>query len=198
MSYSPYADFTSSPPFFHGGINTKNIYDEGQGVAPPDKHNLTINDLYRTPFLLTSSHNTNFRDMAQTALKGVQANSDLSRMYFSDKNMRRLQHMIKKEIYNRTNGNFRLDVDQDEQKLFIVMRAVYLEHARFLPGIEQEQIMKLNNKVVCEVIPGMITELRQYYGYLKDINQPRDILPNPINVNGAGRNQLPSITTTWS
>ncbi len=52
-------------------------------------------------------------------------------------------------------------------------------------------------KVVDEILPGIMTNIRQEYGYLKEINKPLTPIPLPQNVNNAGRQQLPSITTTF-
>jgi hypothetical protein len=166
------------------------------GVPAMDKNNMTLQDIYRTPFLFLNDHRKDYKNMMSTALKGIQTNSELSKLFFSDKNFKRLQDKIKKEVFKRTHGQFRLDADQEQRDLFIVMRAVYFEHARFLPGQIVRQVKRLNMKVVDEVLPGMITELRQYYGYLKDINKPLTPIPRPLNVNNAGRRTLPSITTT--
>ena len=43
----------------------------------------------------------------------------------------------------------------------------------------------------------MITEIKQTYGYIKEINEPIKPIPRPMNVNNAGRKTLPSITTTY-
>jgi hypothetical protein len=77
------------------------------------------------------------------------------------------------------------------------MRAVYLEHARYLPGEIVRQIKRLNQKIVSEITPGIITSIRQDYGYLKEINKPLTPIPRPMNVNNAGRRALPSITTSY-
>jgi len=77
------------------------------------------------------------------------------------------------------------------------MRAVYLEYARNLPTQVIRQTKRLNMKVVDEIVPGMLTEIRQHYGYLKEINKPITPIPRPLNVNNKGRRTLPSITTTF-
>jgi hypothetical protein len=105
--------------------------------------------------------------------------------------------MIKQDVFKRTNGEFRLEIDQEQRDLFIAMRATYLENARFLPDQIVRQVKKLNEKVISDIAPGIITELRQYYGYLKEINKPLTTIPRPLNCNNAGRRALPSITTTW-
>lgn len=192
MSYAPY----SSKPAYYGQ-EFEALYDRGQGVPQMNVNNMTVQDIYRTPFLFLQEHKKDYWNMAPTALKGVACESELSKLFFSDENMKRLQKMIKQEVFRRTNGEFRLEVDQEQRDLFIAMRAVYLEHGRFLPGQTVRQIKKMNLKVVSEVVPPMLTELRQYYGYLKEINKPLAPIMRPINSGNAGRRSLPSITTTW-
>jgi len=190
-----FADFDDIPPFFNKEYDA--YYDNGQGIPPMTKNNSTIHDILRTPFLFTHDHSKNFRKQNKVALKGIQTNSELSKIYFSDKNIKRIQRAIKKAVFKKTNGKYKLDIDQEERDLLIVMRAIYLEFGRFLPNENVRQVKRLNNKVIDNIIPGMITEIKQYYGYLDDINQPIKPMLRPMNVNNAGRKTLPSSTTTF-
>jgi len=196
MNYQNFANYENKPPYQGKQIGEAH-YDRGQGVPKIHQSNMTIQDIYRTPFLFLQEHRKNYKNMAPTALKGIQKESELSKLFFSDKNIKRLQKMVKKEVLKRTHGQFRVDVDQEQRDLLIAMRAVYLEHARFLPGQIVRQTKRLNLKVLDEIIPGMITEIKQYYGYLKEINKPLDPIARPLNVSNAGRRTLPSTTTTW-
>lgn len=190
-----YAEYTTKPPYYDN-INEP-YYDKGQGVPKLTSSNMTPQDIYRTPFLFLQEHRIDYKNMSDNALKNVSTNSKLSQTYFSEKNIRHIQRLIKREIFKRTKGEFRLDVDQDLKDLFIAMRANYIENARFLPYGLQEQIDRLNKRLVDEITPGIITEIRQYYGYLKEINKPLTPIVRPVNVNNKGRKSLPSITTTW-
>ena len=58
------------------------------------------------------------------------------------------------------------------------------------------QVKKLNKLVVNETVPSIITNIKSYYGYLDDINKPRELIRRPINVNNKGSKVLPSVTTT--
>lgn len=195
MNYQNFSQFDTRPPYY--SRPNEAYYDRGEGVPPINETNMTVQDIFRTPFLFLQEHRKDYKNMSSTALKGIQTKSELSKLFFSDKNIKRLQKKIAKEIFVRTKGEFRLDADQDLKKLFIAMRAVYMEHARFLPGQIVRQVKRLNQKVVDEIVPGMITEIRQEYGYLKEINKPLEPIPRPMNVSNAGRRVLPSITTTW-
>lgn len=193
MNYQNFASYDNRPAYY--GKKSHAYYDRGQGIPKLNENNMTIQDIYRTPFLFIQEHRKNYNNMSSTALKGIQINSELSKLYFSDDNIKRIQRMIRKEIYRRTNGEFRLDIDQELRDVFIAMRAVYMEHARFLPGQIVRQVKRLNLKVIDEIVPGMITSIRQDYGYQKEINKPLTMIPLPINVNNAGRRTLPSVTT---
>ncbi len=195
-NYQNYSSFTTAPPKFSKPHEA--FYDDdGKGVPQIEDTNMTIQDIYRTPFLFLQEHRKNFKNVASDALKGIQTTSELSKLFFSDENFKRVQRKLKKEIFKRTNGQFKLDSDQEHKDLYIAMRAVYFEHARFLPGQIVRQVKRLNQKVLDEIVPGMITEIRQHYGYLKEINKPLTPIPRPVNVNNAGRRTLPSITSVW-
>lgn len=195
MNYSNFSNFSSSPPYNNNKYNPH--YDNGQGVPKLNANNMTIQDIYRTPFLFTQEHKKNYNAMSQIALKSIQSDSEMSRIFFSDENIKRIQKLIKREIFKKTKGEYRLDVDQDQQDLFIVMRAIYIENCRNLPGQTIRQVKRMNMKVIEQVIPSMITEIKQYYGYLKEINKPLDPISRPQNVSNAGRLTLPPVTNLW-
>ena len=122
--------------------------------------------------------------------------SDVMALYFSDKNIKRIQKMIKLEIKVRSKGKYNLTEDQDPLDLNIAMRAVFRLYAKNLPTGIIRQVKGLNDQTVQYVVPDMLTNIEQYYGYIKDINSS-NVLPHPINVNNAGRNILPSVTSVW-
>jgi hypothetical protein len=133
------------------------------------------------------------------ATRGNELEEDeLSKLFFSDKNMRRIQHKIRQEIYNKTKGQFRLEEDQDEADLLIAMRAVFLQDAKHLPTHLVRQVKLLNEKTVVYIVPDMITNIKQHYGYIRDINKPLEPMMRPLNVNNAGRKMLPSMTTIFN
>lgn len=137
------------------------------------------------------------RKITNVGIDGENVYDNLSKIFFSEKNLKRIQKSIKEEIYKKTKGQYKLNVDQDDSDLTIAMRAVLLEHGRFLPFNVKEQIRDLNNKTVESIIPDMITNIKQAYSYIKEINEPIKPMIRPINVNNAGRRTLPSLTTIY-
>ena len=133
----------------------------------------------------------------QRKRKQKQNQNNANQLFFSDKNIERIQKKLKVEVFNRTKGKYILDADQDKTKLALIMRNIYLEYALNQPKNLVRQTKKLNKLTVDAVVPGIITNIKQYYGYIKDINQPLKPMNRPVNMNSAGRNSLPSFTTTW-
>lgn len=195
MEFTPFDEGTANKPSYFQQQHEA-YYDQGVGVPTLERNNMTIQDIHRTPFLFLQNHHKNYRRMAQQAVKGIQCQSELSVTFFSKENIKRIQKKIQREILRKTKGKYKTE-DQDEKDLRLVMRAVYIEFARDLPNQIIRQVKKLNERVVQQVVPSMIANIKQYYGYLKDISTPLQPLPLPMNVNNAGRRTLPSLTTSF-
>jgi len=119
-------------------------------------------------------------------------------VFFSEKNVKRVQKLIKDEIKIRTNGKIILDEDQDDNDLIVSMRAAYMMYGRFLKTKIVHQVKELNQRVIGNIVPDMLTEIKQYYGYLKDVNEPIKPIARPMNVSNAGRKTLPALSTVWN
>ena len=116
--------------------------------------------------------------------------SKLADEYFSVTNIKRIQKKLKREIYNRSYGKFRMQEDQNVLDLLQVMIIVYMQYGKDLPTSIVRQVKVLNEQTIQYIAPDMMVNLKQYYGYLDDIKNPISPLPQPINVNRAGRTQL--------
>jgi len=111
--------------------------------------------------------------------------------YFSVSNIKRLQQMIKTEVYEKTKHKFKLEEDQNVLDLIQAMKYIYKEYGKYMPNSIIRQVKKLNTYTIKFIVPNIIENLKQYYGYLKDINNPIQPIEMPTNVNRAGRLQLP-------
>jgi hypothetical protein len=136
-------------------------------------------------------------------MKNVFINCDFSqepvgKLFFSETNIKRLQKQIREKIYIDTNHKVILDEDQDSDDLLVSMRAVYQQYGKYIKEHVTTQVKDLNKKLVGYVVPDMITQIKQYYGYLKDVNEPIKPIARPMNVSNAGRRTLPSITSIWN
>ena len=149
-------------------------------------------------------------NMRETALKGMECiecqdgkiisskkTDKISEIFFSGENMDRIQKMIQREVIKISRGKIKLEENQEESDLLIVMRSIYLQECRHLPFKTVKQVKMLNTSVVNTIVPELMTNIKQHYGYLKDISEPIKPISRPMNVNNAGRRSLPSITTIW-
>ena len=125
------------------------------------------------------------------------APSEVMKMYFSKENIDRIQKQIRSEVYDRTEGKFRLIEDQDSNDLNIAMRAVCKLYARNLPFKIIKQVKYLNKQTIEYIVPDIITNVKQYYGHIQEINNPIKPIDLPVNVNNAGRLTLPSVAQIW-
>lgn len=142
-------------------------------------------------------------DIFRTATKGINCGDDphpVPKLFFSKKNIQKIQKLIKLEIYKRSNGKYKLEEDQDISDILVAMRAIFYDAnvgCRYLPFKIKEQVDQLNFQLVQYVVPDMFDLIKQYYGYMKEINEPLKPLPLPLNVSSAGRKTLPSFTTIY-
>ena len=123
--------------------------------------------------------------------------SEIAKTFFSQGNVKRIQKMIKKEVFNKTNGKYKLAEDQDENDLMVTMKHIYDEKCRNLPGQIVRQVKELNQELLDFVIPDILSNIKHYYFYIEQINKPIEPMTRPMNDNNAGRKTLPSVTTLW-
>ena len=160
-------------------------------------YNVDMNTVDKTPFNFFQEHSKDYRTYVDVALKGVQKPSLLSTVYFSKDNMDIIQNMLKKYVFIKSGGQYRLMVDQEEKELLVVMRTMYFQYAKNLPYKIKEQIHEINTILVEEIGPRMLTAVQQDVGYQDDISQVHVPMDRPMNVSSAGRKTLPSITNQF-
>lgn len=97
--------------------------------------------------------------------------TELSARFFGPGNVEQLQRQLQGAIRART--GFVIDRQSDEQ-LLIVMRYVYVQSGRNFGGAEE--VRRLNELVLREIVPQVGAGLAQYLAYLRDAST----LPVPI------------------
>lgn len=120
----------------------------------------------------------------------------VSKLFFSSENIARIQRKLKQAVLNESNGEYKM-ADQDELDLLVVMRAVFFDKAKNLNKAIVRQVKILNQQTVDYILPDLMTNIKQYYGYIRDINRPLQPIMRPMNVNRAGRKTLGSFTSVW-
>ena len=124
----------------------------------------------------------------------------VARAFFSKQNVKLMQCKIKQSVYNETKGKVILEEDLDESDLLIAMRALYLQEGRFLPDKVDKidhQVKRLDLKVINYIVPDIITNIKQQYYYIKEINSPIKTIDRPINDSVKGRKLLQSTFLEW-
>jgi hypothetical protein len=162
-------------------------------------NNTKYNDGYDMTQNINNDNTVHYNgDNSSLALRSVlMNNTSLSKLFFSKENVDRIQKKIKTSVITLSKGKFKMDVDQDEIELNLAMRAVFLDHGKNLENYLVRQVKVLNQHVLDSIMPEIMTNIQQYYGYLKDISQPYTTLARPMNVNNAGTKTLPSMTSRW-
>jgi hypothetical protein len=114
----------------------------------------------------------------------VRINTDsqdsLEDIFFSKENIYKINQLLRYNIYIKSDKKFYIP-NQSEQKLIIVMRYIFLEYARHLPFNINKQIEELNNHVVSELLPSIMTNITQKIDYLKFISEPHKPISLPVN-----------------
>lgn len=162
-------------------------------------YNLTINDEYK------NKSNTN------SLFKTLHGETLLTYLFFSDNNVINIQNNIKFLVHKYTN---KLIDNQSKQELLIVMRSIYLEY--FNQPLDysnemsnelkkkaiiqtQNEVARLNNLVINDVVPRIVSQLQGYLDYLRDASQPfggNDFQhTKPISTNIRGQKDYRSITS---
>jgi len=188
-------------------INQKLDYNKGitdKTSKIPDSYSFSMYQSRMTSINNNSTQNQKDTDNtlycggdSSLALKSMMDNTPVSIIYFSKRNMNRIQKQLRIEVEKYFNGKMKLLVDQDELDLINIMRFIYLEYGKNLPYDYGKQVKELNIRTIKYIVPDMITNIKQQYDYIRDITSPLKPIDRPINVNHAGRQTLPSLTSPY-
>lgn len=179
--------------------NPKKLYFDGFEKINEPEHGYTLegDDKITTSLNICLGENDN---NCYDVIRNLSYYEPVARAFFSKQNVRLMQCKIKQSIYNETKGKVILEEDLDESDLLIAMRALYLQEGRFLPDNVDKidhQVKRLNLKVINYIIPDIITNIKQQYYYIKEINSPIKPIDRPINDSVKGRKLLQSTFLEW-
>ena len=114
------------------------------------------------------------------ALTGNFEQTNLSRAFFSAKNIIIIQNGLMAGVHKASNGRFNIGY-QDEDTLKIIMRSVYLQHSANLLDDIAKQIAGLNEIVISYCIPQICSEASAYIKYKNDISTLAVPLKRPVS-----------------
>lgn len=121
----------------------------------------------------------------RTALKGTFEKDVFTDLFFSAQNVDNIQKILKFVVHKYTG---QVIDKQSPQEIIIVMRSVLLQNGTFPkePVLITREIERLNDLVINELAPKVVSQLKQYLQYLVDSNNPTRSIANPINDSNAG------------
>ena len=134
------------------------------------------------PFELFQDSNQQ-QDTNVSIISNIVVPNALSRTFFSNDNVERLQRQIIQEVFRVSNKQIG---KQSYQELQIIMKSMYLQYGRNLPTGIEEQVLVLNKYVVDESVRIIVPNVLQYNKYLEDITSPIPIMPRSQNVSNKG------------
>ena len=122
-----------------------------------------------TPLFLQEKVCTLQKTNFANAMKYSLENTQLSVTFFSAENVTLLESGIKAEVYRLSNRTHLID-KQDYDQMYMIMRSIFLEHARHQEGNIPKQIEELNRRVIEYCAPRILSEIITYIQYKKDIS----------------------------
>tara|TARA_B100001093_G_scaffold507866_1_gene569080 strand:- start:2130 stop:2630 length:501 start_codon:yes stop_codon:yes gene_type:complete len=124
---------------------------------------------------------TSFHD----ALTGTWVDTPLSVLFFSKENIKIIQNAIKKGVYDRSNNQFMIG-EQSDDELKIIMRSIYLQNSENLPINITEQISTLNSLVLKYAIKQIYDAAVSYLKFRQDVSTMYTLPNHPVNSSNKG------------
>ena len=109
------------------------------------------------------------------ALIGEKMSTVLSRAFFSKENIEIIQNGIKAGVYRKSGGKYIVG-KQDVANIKIIMRGIFLDHAKHVPNQITEEVKYLNTLVLDECIHNVYSSATSYMKYKRDVST----LPTPM------------------
>ena len=131
------------------------------------------------------------RDFQSDMLRGNWETTPVSTAFFSSENVDRIQQLIRKGVFDRSQPKGYVIDNQSADELKIIMRAIYYQYARNLPADIASQVADLNKKVVDWSVPHILSAVDHYFYYLNDISHLPIPLAQPQHLSSAGTKSLP-------
>ncbi len=142
---------------------------------------LEPNEKFKPYDLFQNSNQTQNTDVS--IISNIVVPNALSRTFFSNDNVERLQLQIIDGVYKSCQKKISR---QSYQELQIIMKSIYLQYGRNLPYDIESQVQTLNKYVVDECIRIIVPNVLQYDKYIADITSPIPIMPRSQNVSNKG------------
>jgi hypothetical protein len=130
-------------------------------------------------------------DFKVDMLRGNWESTPVSDSFFSAENVERIQILIRKGVFDRSQPKGYVIDNQSVDELKIIMRAIYYQYARNLPSDVAGQVADLNAKVIDWAVPHVLSAVDHYFYYLNDISKLPVPLAQPKSLSSAGTRSKP-------
>jgi hypothetical protein len=129
-------------------------------------------------------------NLRNVAIQGIHTKNLLNQVFFSPQNVANIQKKIRFQVWKQSKGAYTID-DQDETELSVIMRSMYLQYSKNQDDNIREQVQELNNIVIEEIVPELLSRVKSYQIYLKDRSEPWRVFDRQgISTNTAGTKSL--------
>jgi len=197
MNWTPYTPFSASNQQTDNRQNSSRTPALNQyTVQPPNGRVVEISNKYQgmLPTMIPDDYKSN--PSLKGTLGNITARTPLSDTFFSTENQNFLQNAIRHQVWKQTGGKVVIG-RQSDTELSVAMRSIFFMYSNNLPNDIQGQIRELNQQVLNQTVPIVLTNVKQYQGYLYDVQHMPMPIPHSENVSNKGSKVLPSITTTF-
>ena len=127
--------------------------------------------------------------MSKNILQGIQEDSPLSQAFFSECNLNHLNDLLRYQVWVDSGEKYVIG-KQDAQQLIMIMRSVYLQESLNQPDNIPKQVNELNESIIKQTVPKLISEVQQFIQYNTEINEDRKILQHSVNPSIKGSKSL--------
>lgn len=124
-------------------------------------------------------------------LRGNWEATPVSDAFFSPANVERIQQLIRKGVYDKSQPKGYVIDDQSSDELKIIMRAIYYQYGKNMPKDTLVQVEDLNHKVINWCIPHILSAVDHYFYYIQDISHLPVPLQQPQSLSSAGTRSKP-------
>lgn len=170
------------------GVNTQNSWEQ---LWDERSIRVDLNKTYKYQPMWVEEKKDR-EDNYENVLKGIYGKSLLNLAFFSNKNIDNLEKQLRYVVWLMSDKQYVLS-PQNKTELVIIMRSIFLNYSANLKCNIKNQIFRLNNIVIRETAPDLLSRTTQYLRYLEDANESHKILiARPINVNQTGIRTLDS------
>lgn len=136
----------------------------------------TLNNTNYNIYDLFKQDNREQLNFNEEAIKGTHSTNKISQIIFSNNNINALQDAIRYQVWLKTEKKYVID-RQSDTELKIIIKAVYLENARFDEPDTLKEIKRLNMIIIDYCLSKILPEINIYMRYKSDIEK----LPIPLN-----------------